>query len=144
MAATRSDAISFVGLILLYGYFVHGVVEGGLDQPGLIGRTLGFYVLAAVVLGLVQIVAALALGKASPEDRESERAIGHRSGRNAYIATLSVLWAVPFLLAVPDIGVNLTIVACVGVMGLAEVVRYGSRLAYRGLGLVRNQRALAG
>jgi hypothetical protein len=144
MAATRSDAISFVGLILLYGYFVYGVIDGGLDQPGLIGRTLGFFVLTAVVLGLVQIVAALALGRTAPEDREAERDIGHRSGRNAYVATLSLLWAVPFLLAIPGIGVNLTIVACVGLMGLTEVVRYGSRLAYRGLGLVRNQRALAG
>lgn len=144
MAATRSDAISFVGLILLYGYFVHGVVEGGLDQPGLIGRTLGFYVLTAVVLAFVQIVASLALGKTTPEDREIERDIGRRAGRNAYVTTLSVLWAVPFLPAVPGIGVNLTIVACVGLTGLAEGVRYGSKLAYRGLGPARNQRALAG
>lgn len=143
MAATRSDAISFIGLTLLYGYFVFSVIEGGLDQPGLIGRTLGFYVLTALVMALVQIIAGLALGKAAPEDRETEREIGRRAGRNAYIATLSMLWVVPFLLAVPQIGVNLTIVACVGLMGLAEVVRYGSKLAYRGLGLVRNQRALA-
>ena len=54
-----------------------------------------------------------------------------------------MLWVVPFLLAVPQIGVNLTIVACVGLMGLAEAVRYGSKLAYRRLGLVWNQRALA-
>ena len=119
------------------------MIEGGLDQPGLIGRTLGFYVLTALVMALVQIIAGLALGKAAPEDRETEREIGRRAGRNAYIATLSMLWVVPFLLAVPQIGVNLTIVACVGLMGLAEAVRYGSKLAYRGLGLVRNQRALA-
>lgn len=143
MAATRSDTISFVGIVLLYGYFLYGVIEGGLDQPDMIGRTLGFYVLTIVVMIVVQIVAAIALGKATPEDAGIEREIGRRAGRNAYVTILSVLWAVPFLLAVPDIGVNLTIVACVGLMGVAEAVRYGSKLTYRGLGLVRNQRALA-
>lgn len=143
MNATRSDTISLAGIVVLYGYFLFGVIEGGLDQPDMIGRTLGFYVLTIVVMIIVQIVAAIALGKAAPEHAEAEREIGRRAGRNAYVATLSVLWAVPCLLAVPQVGMNLTIVACVGLMGLAEAVRYGSKLAYRGLGLVRNQRALA-
>lgn len=143
MNAIRSDTISLAGIVVLYGYFLYGVIEGGLDQPDMIGRTLGFYVLTIVVMIIVQIVAAIALGKAAPEDAEAEREIGRRAGRNAYVVALSVLWAVPFLPAVPEIGMNLTIVACVGLMGLAEAVRYGSKLAYRGLGLVRNQRALA-
>lgn len=144
MTSNRSDAISFVGLTLLYGYFGYGVIDGGLDQPGLVGRTLAFYILVAVVMAFIQIVAALALGKeAEPRDREIERDIGRRAGRNAWVTIVGGLWAVPLLLGLPEMGVNLAIFACVGLLGLSEVVRYGSKLAYRGLGALRNQRALA-
>lgn len=148
MATQRSDAISFIGLILAYGWFAFGVLADGLGQPGLIGRVLGFYIRAAVALALLQVAAEWVFGARPEGDREFEREIGRRSGRNAYIAMLSVLWAAPFLLALPY-GVELTLATSVGVMGLAELVRYGSRLVYRALGpgrlgTGRNQRAVAG
>ncbi len=91
----------------------------------------------------------LLFGQGEPADRAAERDIGRRAGRNAYIAVLSVLWAVPFLVAVSELGPNLAMVAAVGAMGLAEIVRHASCLAYRGLdprrlGSERNQRALVG
>lgn len=142
MAAQQpTDAISFIGLIAAYGYFVYGVIAAGIDQEGLAGQVIGFYVVTAVVMALVQVLAAWVFGEAPKADREAEYEIGRRSGRNAYVALLSVLWAVPFLLVL-SYGVELTLAVVVGVMGLGEVVRYGSRLVYRGLGAGRNQRAL--
>lgn len=148
MSTQRSDAISFIGLGLAYGWFAFGVLADGLSQAGLFGRVLGFYIGAAVALALLQVVAEWVFGARPQADREFEREIGRRSGRNAYIAVLSVLWAVPFLLALP-FGLELTLAASVGVLGLAELVRYGSRLVYRSLGpsrlgSSRNQRAVAG
>ena len=142
MPNNRTDAISLVGLLIAYGWYVGDVIPDGLDQPGLLGRTIGFFVAVTLLMAVVQVLAEWIFGRGQPADREAERDIGRRAGRNAYIAILSVLWAAPFLLAIPVVGVNLTIVACVAAMGLAEIVRYASCLAYRSLGVGRNHRAV--
>jgi len=148
MASQRSDAISFIGLLVAYGWFGFDLLAEGIGQEGLVGRLIGFYIGAALALAAVQVLAEWVLGAGRGADREREREIGRRSGRNAYIAMLAVMWAVPFLLALP-FGAELALVAVIGAMGLAEVVRYGSRLGYRALGpgrlgFARNQSAVAG
>jgi hypothetical protein len=139
----RADVVSFIGLILAYGWFAATEFNLGFEPDGLWGRALGFYIVTAVAMAILQAIAGWVFGKAPGEQREREREIAHSSGRNAYVAMLSVMWAVPFLLGLPY-GLQLAMVACVAAMGLAELVRYGSRLLYRGLGCVRNQRALTG
>lgn len=142
MTNNRTDILAVLGLLVAYGWYMRDVIPDGLTDPSLLGRTIGFFVAVTVAMILTQIVIAL-VPKGGDPDPEVEREIGRRSGRNAYIAVLSVLWAIPFLAAIPEIGVNLAIVSAVGAMGLAEVVRYGSRIVYRGLGSGRNQPAVA-
>jgi hypothetical protein len=91
---------------------------------------------------VVHSLVALVFGQGSRPDAESERWIGWRAARNALVAVMSVLWAVPFLAALPDAQV-LTVHAVVGLLGLSQIVAHASRLFYRGLGAGRNQRALA-
>ena len=140
--SNRSDAVSCAGLAVAHSWYAYEVFSTGIDQPDLLARTIEFWMGAIVILALVHIVVALIPGK-PPLDKAREREIGRSSGRNAYVAVCAVMWAAPFLIAIPAIGQNLGIVLSVVALGLAETVRYGSRLIYRGLGAGRNHSALA-
>jgi hypothetical protein len=74
MAAQRADAVSFIGLIIAYGWFSVAEFGGGLELEGMFGRVLGFYVATAVVMTIVQVLAAWIFGKAPSQDREVRRA----------------------------------------------------------------------
>lgn len=140
--SNRTDAVSFAGLLIGHSWYAYDVISTGIDQPGLLTRSIQFWVVLALVLTAVHIVVALIPGK-PPVDKALEREIGRWSSRNAYVAVGALMWTAPFLIAIPAVGQNLGIALTVTALGLAETVRYGSRLIYRGLGAGRNHSALA-
>jgi len=143
MASNRTDAVTLGVLVLAYGaYGVQAYEHPPLAAAEMIPIVAGFYIAFTLAMIVVHSIVALLFGKGAKPDPELERAIGWRAARNSLIAVMSILWALPFLAALPDAQV-LTVHAVVGLLGLSEIVAHVSRLAYRGLGSGRNQRALA-
>jgi hypothetical protein len=143
MASNRTDAVTLAVLVLGYGaYGVQAWENPPLAAAELIPIVAGFYVAFTLAMIVVHSLVVLVFGSEPKGDPELERAVGWRAGRNGLVAVVSVLWALPFLAALPDAQV-LTVQAVVGLLGLSQIVGHASSILYRGLGAGRNQRALA-
>jgi hypothetical protein len=143
MASSRTDAVTLAVLVLGYGaYAVQAYENPPLAAAEMIPIVAGFYLAFTVAMIVIHALVALVFGHEPKGDPELERIVGWRAGRNALVAVVSLLWALPFLAALPDAQV-LTVHAAVGLLGLSQIVGHASSILYRGLGAGRNQRALA-
>jgi hypothetical protein len=143
MASNRTDAVTLAVVVLSYG--AYGLIaweRPPLAAPEMAAIVAGFYIAFTLAMIGAHSLAAIAFGQGEKGDPRIERTIAWRSGRNALVAVMSVLWAVPFLAALPDAQV-LTVHAVVGLLGLSQAVAAGSSLIYRSLGSGRNQSAVS-
>jgi len=136
LTPNRSDALTLAVILFCYGAYFWFALEAPTDPGSLLGGVLGLYVGFTVLITVAQICVQLLSQRlahaADPAARAREARIGAAGARNSYWTVMLTLWTVPPILAVG--GELIGLYAVVAVMGLAETVRFTSRMALRGFG----------
>jgi len=142
MNANRTDVVTLAVLLLAFGGYGFTAITTPISWPAALGETFGLYIGLTVAMVLFHVVGAVSVALAGggdvTADRAREREIGRRAARNGYFVVMMGLWALPFLM-LADGGGGVLVRAVVGLLGAAEIVRYASRIAYRGFGGAQNQ-----
>lgn len=141
MTPNRSDALTLAVILACYGGYFWWTAQAPTDSGALIGGVVGLYAGFTVLITVAQVLVQLAAGRADAADREREARVGALGARNAYVTVLLLLWTVPLLLAVG--GELLALWTVIALMGLAETVRFVSRIACRGAAGRQNHGYLA-
>jgi len=128
----RSDAITFGVIAVAYGAYFLSAASGQRDLGETLAAMVGLCIGVVVLMIAAHAAAALLLGRPSPEALSlgTVRSIDGRAAQAGYWTMMSMLWAVPFLLALPS-GEVVAANAVVGIVGAAELARYGWQLAQR-------------
>lgn len=134
--ATKSSIAAFAALIVVYGgYFVWA--WPGHRAADVLAHMIGAAILMTIIMVALEIALALNSRRTSePAGRIDERdaVVGLRSARNGYYTLIALVWCVPFVAlagASPVLLANL----CLGMLVMAEAVRFGSRIAYGSSGV---------
>ncbi|HEY5411023.1 MAG TPA: hypothetical protein VIJ94_09895 [Caulobacteraceae bacterium] len=129
----KSSLAGLAALALVYGsYFLWALAPGHTahdDLAHMVGAAIGL----TIILIILEII--IAVRDRSPAARVDERdsIVGLRSARNGYYALVGMIWWVPIvaLLGAPAVLLaNLSL----GMLVLAEMVHFGSRVIYDRVG----------
>ena len=128
----KSAAVAAVAMAVVYGAYFLWVARGAPTGADVLAHMIGAIVAVAIIATVLQIVVAVidrrAAASGSRTD-ERDRLIATRGARNGYYALLSMIWVAP-VLALSGAPSTLTANAILGMIVLAEMVHFGSRVVY--------------
>ena len=134
---TKISLAAVVALLLVYGAYFLWASRPGHSGPEIFVHMVGAAILLAVLMialaatiAVLDVLVARSGGVVDERDRANEL----RGVRNGYYALAGLIWLAPFIAlagASPLLLANL----CLGVLVLAEIIHFGSRVAYDLLGV---------
>jgi hypothetical protein len=127
----KSAAAAAAAIAVVYGAYFWWA-RNAATTADVLAHMIGAIVAVAVIATVLEIVVAVidrrAASSGSRTD-ERDRLIATRGARNGYYVLLSMIWVAP-LLALSGAPSTLTANAILGMIVLAEMVHFGSRVVY--------------
>ncbi len=128
----KSAAAAAVAIAFVYGVYFLWAARSAPTGSDVLAHMIAAIVAVAVIATVLEIVVAVidrrAASSGSRTD-ERDRLIATRGARNGYYVLLSMIWVAP-LLALSGAPSTLTANAILGMIVLAEMVNFGSRVVY--------------
>lgn len=127
----KSAAAATIAMALVYGGYFFWASTPGRTEANVFSHMVLAIVLMVVIIVVLEsgLAIAAARQRAALQADERDALIAARSARNGYYALLSCLWCAP-LLALSGAPATLTANCILGMMVLAELVHFGSRVVY--------------
>jgi hypothetical protein len=133
----KSSTAALAALVVVYGLYFAWAWPPGHRAAEVVAHMIGAAILLTAIMAALEIAIALdGLRRRERAGRIDERdaIVGLRSARNGYYALIAMIWCVPFVAlagASPVLLANL----CLGMLVVAEVVHFGSRIVYGSSGV---------